>query len=246
MSRLNSDILNVFQKVTENIREFSIILLDRNGIILFCNKGVERIKGYAAKELIGQHFNMFYLPEDRQQKLPERLLAEALEKGNSSYVGKRIRKNGSLFWGKVELTAIKDDHGTVIGFVKVANPLSNQTEIGDFWFDVDGVLHTRLTSDVQTPEQIHSMRELVEEAIEANGGKLCIIADISKYNYTDEARSFNTASAMKKHYKAVALVTQGCFPEKKIESMLQAVTPFLPCKVFQNNMQAKTWIKQYL
>lgn len=120
-----TDLKKVFEQVMIGVQEYSVILLDPSGTILTWNKGVEKIKGYKANEIVGQHISIFYLPEDRNQKLAEKLMEEARLKGSAFHIGKRIRKNGSIFWGRIELTAIKSENGDLIGFTKMANPLSD-------------------------------------------------------------------------------------------------------------------------
>jgi PAS domain S-box-containing protein len=110
-------------RMIEEIQDYAIILLDVDGTILTWNKGVEKIKGYKENEIIGQNFNIFYLPEDRQAKLPEHLLALAKKEGRATHIGRRVRKDGTIFWGSILITAIHDDKGKVIGFTKLTREL---------------------------------------------------------------------------------------------------------------------------
>jgi len=110
------------------IQDFAILLLDTDGTILTWNKGAEKIKGYKDYEIIGQNFNIFYLPRDRQEGLPQRLLALAKKEGRAKHIGRRVRKDGSIFWGSILLTAIHDEQGNVIGFTKLTREL-NDNEI---------------------------------------------------------------------------------------------------------------------
>ena len=68
--------------------------------------GAERIKGYTAEEIIGQHFSRFYSPEDVAAGEPARELAMAQLKGSFENEGWRVRKDGSRFWADVIVTAI--------------------------------------------------------------------------------------------------------------------------------------------
>ncbi|MGQ0829185.1 MAG: PAS domain-containing protein [Bacteroidota bacterium] len=111
------------RKMIQEVEEFAIILLDRNGTILDWNKGAEKIKGYKAEEIIGQNFRIFYLPEDRQNNLPEKLIAEATKNGSAKHIGRRIKNNGTIFYGSILITAIHDDNNNVIGFTKVTEEL---------------------------------------------------------------------------------------------------------------------------
>lgn len=114
-----------FRRMIEEIEDYAIILLDREGIIQNWNIGAHRIKGYAANEIVGKHFRVFYPKQDQATKLPERLLAEAAENGRASHEGWRVRKDGTIFWGFVVITALHDDTGKIMGFSKITRDLTN-------------------------------------------------------------------------------------------------------------------------
>ncbi len=117
------------QKIIDEIQDYSIILLDTDGTILSWNDGARKIKGYHAEEIIGQNFSIFYLPNERQEGLPQKLLSLAKKEGRASHIGRRVRKDGTIFWGSILITAIHDDDGSVIGFTKLAKELhGNQME----------------------------------------------------------------------------------------------------------------------
>jgi PAS domain S-box-containing protein len=105
------------------ILDYAIILLDLDGTILTWNKGAQAIKGYKANEILGQNFRIFYLPRDREEKLPEKLIDLAIQEGRARHIGKRVRKDGTTFWGSILITALHDDDGEVIGFTKLTKEL---------------------------------------------------------------------------------------------------------------------------
>jgi PAS domain S-box-containing protein len=111
------------RRMIEEIQDNAIILLDIDGTVLNWNKGVEKIKGYKSDEIIGQNFSIFYLPQDRQAGLPQQLLELAAREGRARHIGRRVRKDGSIFWGSILITAIHDDQGEVIGFTKLTREL---------------------------------------------------------------------------------------------------------------------------
>ncbi|MGB4400197.1 MAG: PAS domain S-box protein [Daejeonella sp.] len=117
------------RQMIEEIQDYAIILLDIEGRILSWNKGVERIKGYKQEQIMGQNFRIFYLPSDRQEHLPERLLEQAKIEGRAKHIGRRLRKDGSIFWGSILITALHDDDGNVVGFTKLTKELMDH-EIG--------------------------------------------------------------------------------------------------------------------
>jgi PAS domain S-box-containing protein len=111
------------RKMIEQVQDYAIILLDIDGTILTWNKGVEKIKGYKRNEIIGQNFRIFYMPRDRQEGLPEKLIEHAKKEGRAKHIGKRVRKDGTTFWGSILITALHDDDGNVVGFTKLTKEL---------------------------------------------------------------------------------------------------------------------------
>lgn len=89
-----------FRLLVEGVTDYGIFMLDPQGRVVSWNAGAERIKGYPAEEIIGQHFSRFYLPEDVAQGKPEHELQTARAQGKIEGQGWRIRKDGSRFWGQ--------------------------------------------------------------------------------------------------------------------------------------------------
>lgn len=115
-----------YQRMTEEVQDYAIILLNNDGTILNWNKGAEKIKGYSEKEIVGKNFTIFYLPEDQQRQLPQSLITEAKNSGRAVHEGYRIRKDGTVFWGSITITALHDDDDNVIGFSKVTRDLTER------------------------------------------------------------------------------------------------------------------------
>lgn len=113
------------KRMIEEIMDYAIILLDTDGTILSWNKGAEQIKGYKAEEIIGQNFRIFYLPQHREEHLPEQLLEQARKEGRAKHIGMRVRKNGSVFWGSIVITALHDEENRVVGFTKLTRELAD-------------------------------------------------------------------------------------------------------------------------
>ncbi|HEX8561748.1 MAG TPA: PAS domain S-box protein [Flavobacterium sp.] len=108
------------------IEDYAIILLDPDGKILNWNKGGEKIKGYKAEEVVGRNFNLFYLQEDIEAGLPQRLINQARTEGKASHEGWRVKKDGSTFWGSIVITALHDKSNNVSGFSKVTRDLTER------------------------------------------------------------------------------------------------------------------------
>jgi PAS domain S-box-containing protein len=114
---------HLYNRMIEEVQDYAIILLDVDGTILTWNKGVEKIKGYKQDEIIGQNFSIFYLPQDRQEQLPQRLIDLAKKEGRAKHIGRRVRKDGTTFWGSILITALHDEEGNVVGFTKLTREL---------------------------------------------------------------------------------------------------------------------------
>src|SRR3984957_12707224 len=115
-----------FRLLVESVRDYAIFMLSPSGHILTWNAGAERFKGYKAHEIIGQHFSRFYPPEALASGLPEHELQVASANGVFEDEGWRVRKDGSLFWANVVITALRDAQGELVGFAKVTRDLTQR------------------------------------------------------------------------------------------------------------------------
>src|SRR3989440_11981107 len=88
-----------FRLIVEGAKEYALLMLDPEGRVVSWNAGAERLKGYRAEEIVGQHFSRFYPPEDVQAGKPERALQQAVGEGQREDEGWRGRKDGARFWG---------------------------------------------------------------------------------------------------------------------------------------------------
>jgi PAS domain S-box-containing protein len=119
---------DVYERLVNSIVDYAIFMLDSEGNVASWNPGAERIKGYTADEIIGQHFSRFYTPEDLEAEVPKKALKQAGEKGVFTTEGWRVRKDGSRFWAMVVIDPIVDEKGEVIGFAKVTRDLTERRE----------------------------------------------------------------------------------------------------------------------
>jgi PAS domain S-box-containing protein len=113
-----------FRLFVESVQDYAMFMLEPDGRVATWNAGAERTKGYKASEIIGQHFSHFYSEEDVRDGHPQRLLDLAMEEGRAEDEGWRVRKDGSKFWARVTITALRDATGKLIGFGKVTRDLT--------------------------------------------------------------------------------------------------------------------------
>jgi PAS domain S-box-containing protein len=117
-----------FRLMVEGVRDYAIFMLDTTGHIMSWNEGAKRIKGWSANEIIGKHFSTFYTSEDLEDKKPERELRIAIAAGKYEEEGWRVRKNGSVFWANVVITALYNEQNKHVGFSKVTRDLTERKE----------------------------------------------------------------------------------------------------------------------
>jgi PAS domain S-box-containing protein len=120
-----------YRLLIESVHDYAIYMLDTSGHVASWNSGAQRIKGYTAEEMIGQHFSRFYRPEDLKQGKPARELQLATENGRYEEEGWRVCKDGSEFWANVVITAVHDDAGQLRGFAKITRNMTERKRAED-------------------------------------------------------------------------------------------------------------------
>ena len=120
-----------FRLLVQSVTDYAIFMLDTDGIVTNWNAGAQRIKGYAAEDIIGHHFSRFYRAADQRAGVPQRGIETARATGRYEAEGWRVRKDGSEFWANVIIDAIHDESGILIGFAKITRDLTERRAIED-------------------------------------------------------------------------------------------------------------------
>jgi hypothetical protein len=115
-----------FRLLVDGVTEYAIMMLDAEGFVTSWNAGAERIKGYKAKEILGQHVSHFYPSEAVMANQPWEDLSVARAEGRVASEGWRVRKDGTLFWASTVVTALHDQDGRPYGFAKVTQDLTQR------------------------------------------------------------------------------------------------------------------------
>jgi PAS domain S-box-containing protein len=111
--------------LVDSVPDYAIVLLGVDGTIQSWNAGAQALEGYQAHEIVGQSFTKFHTEADLAREHPQHELETAARTGRYEDEGWRVRKDGKRFWANVVITALRDDHGQLIGFSKVTR---DQTE----------------------------------------------------------------------------------------------------------------------
>jgi PAS domain S-box-containing protein len=121
--RLDADALRL---LVESTIDYAIFMLDPAGYVVSWNPGAQRIKGYAADDIIGRHFSTFYTPDAVERGWPDFELVEAARVGRFEDEGWRVRQDGTRFWANVIITALRGPDGALRGFAKVTRDLTQR------------------------------------------------------------------------------------------------------------------------
>jgi PAS domain S-box-containing protein len=117
-----------YRALLNGVRDYAIYMLSPEGIILSWNAGAEKIKGYSARDVIGRHFSLVFLAEERAAGKPDEILARARANGRFEEEGWRQRKDGSRFWADEVITALYHPDGALRGFCKVTRDYTQRRE----------------------------------------------------------------------------------------------------------------------
>jgi len=115
-----------FQLLVESVQDCAIFMLDPEGRVASWNASAERIKGYRAHEILGEHFSTFYPPEDVAQGKPHWALELAEREGRHEDEGWRVRKDGTRFWANAVISPMRDPRGGLIGYAEVTRDLTQR------------------------------------------------------------------------------------------------------------------------
>ncbi len=169
-SRENDEI---FRLLVEGVMDYAIFMLSPDGNIMTWNAGAERIKGYTASEIIGEHFSRFYTREAKESGWPQRELELAAAMGRFADEGWRVRKDGSHFWASVTITALRSPSGELRGFSKVTRDLTERRALEERTQELNKELRGKMAQLSESRSQL----ELQNLELHRLSGQLVRIQD---------------------------------------------------------------------
>ncbi len=153
-----------YRLMIEGVEEYANFLLDSNGYVISWNNGAQRLNGYSAEEIIGQHFSIFHTTEDIKQGLSEQALKNAKENGRVETGGWRVRKDGSTFWAQVVLMALRDHDGNLRGFAKIVHDTTEKKRLDQQKDDFLAIASHELKTPITTIKAFNQL--LQKKALE--------------------------------------------------------------------------------
>ena len=168
LEELNWNNQEIFKTLVTNVVDYAIFMLDIDGNIITWNKGAEIIKGYKKEEVLRKNISIFYLEED--ENTPQEMLIEAKEIGKCEREGWRVRKDGSVFWADVIITALHDQNGSITGYAKVTRDYTDKKKMQDALANFNEALSVQVrekTKEIeQTTEQLRQLSAHLQTARE--------------------------------------------------------------------------------
>lgn len=216
----------------EQVDLFAIVKLDSGGFVRGWNLGAERIKGYSEDDILGSHFSRFYREEDRRRGKPDQLLAAAQRDGHVEDTGWRVRRDGSEFWARVTISAIRNEHGQVRGFVKIVRDLTAEKQAADERLALQRTFAHDLLSPVTAlrgyldliGEELPPDHRLLHLAGEASDHLIAMAQALMAEVDTAGQRGRSRASLDFIARGAVSLVLPGDAPGRVVFGQMDAVT----------------------
>ncbi len=164
LRKLNFE-LEQYRLILENIDEHAIYTLDSKGRVAGWGAGAQKMLGYSAEEAMGQHYSIFATPQDRNSGAPEQELAQAAASGRCCTDRWRLRKDGTLLFTSGVLSAVKDQSGALMGYVRVARDRTEEKMFADAREQVAAELENNVAERARQLEAtVEELRRKSEEA----------------------------------------------------------------------------------
>jgi PAS domain S-box-containing protein len=176
-----------FRLLTNDVKDYAIIMLDPQGHVYTWNMGAQRLKGYDWKDIIGQPISRFYTPEDLAAGKPAALLKQAETKGRAEDEGWRVRKDGTRFFADVVITALRDKAGELIGFAKITRDITARKQAEEALLQLNKELDQRVQR--RTAELLRvtdSMREALDMLDATLDGAFIFDAKTLRFSYVNK------------------------------------------------------------
>ncbi len=178
----SSAIDDSYRLLVENITDYAIYMLDPNGVVANWNRGAQRFKGYAADEIVGQHFSRFFTEHDRTGGLPDHILATAERDGRFEGQGWRVRQDGTRFWAHVVVDTIHNDEGDVLGFAKITRDITEHRKAEERLYRL--AHYDPLTA---LPNRI-TLTETLDKAIQSRSGATVLMIDLDGFKEVNDTQ----------------------------------------------------------
>lgn len=116
-----------FRTIFETANE-GIVIVEKGETILDVNSKFCEMVNYSYEELVGHNFNdLFILEEETKLQLIQSEITR--EEGKNIYERKIIKRDGSIMWGRVSVSAIYDEKNNFIGSFAFITDITTQKQL---------------------------------------------------------------------------------------------------------------------
>jgi PAS domain S-box-containing protein len=175
---------------------------DINGKIVFANGRLCQMLGYPESELVGKTIGEVTHPEDAQENVS--LFKQLVRNGKPFELEKRyVRKNGSILWGHVSVSPVRDGNGEITSAVAVAVDVTARKEAEAALQKSNELLEQRVDDRTQ---ELHRINEQLQSEIERRKGlegEILSVSDREQQRLGQELHD-----GLCQHLTAVAFMTR--------------------------------------
>ena len=117
--------------IVNSARDYAIFALDLERRVTSWSPGAQAMLGYAEADILGQPGDLVFTPEDRAANAPVLETEKAKREGRAENERYHLRQDGTRFYGSGLSMPLREDDGTLIGFVKIMRDLSEAKRTED-------------------------------------------------------------------------------------------------------------------
>ncbi len=110
--------------IVNSARDYAIFALDLERRVTSWSPGAQAMLGYAEADILGQPGDLVFTPEDRAANAPVLETEKAKREGRAENERYHLRQDGTRFYGSGLSMPLREDDGTLIGFVKIMRDLT--------------------------------------------------------------------------------------------------------------------------
>ena len=119
-----------------------------------------------------------------------------------------------------------------------------ETELGQYWFDEEGILNSLSKSPLRTLENTRKNFEIIRHM--SGHRRVCLLVHLSRSARPDKATLTYVAGQLPTVYKAMAMVSDSNIGSLIMNLLFRFNAPSIPMKSFSTEVQARQWLRQYL
>jgi PAS domain S-box-containing protein len=107
------------RQILESATDFAIITIGLDGRVSGWNAGARNILGWQEEEILGQPAALIWTSEDLATGAAETEMRVAREQGRHADERWHLRRDGSRFWASGLMTPMRDEDGSLLGYLKI-------------------------------------------------------------------------------------------------------------------------------